>query len=362
MKIAHVTNHFQPCLGGIERVVLEMSRHLLARGHEVGVICLDRCAYSDEKLPARAEAEGIRIERIPFIDLKYYKIAPAVLEKIREFDIVHVHGVGFFSDFLSMTKAIHGKPVIVTTYGGGFHTSDIGFLKKAYFGLFERLALGLADKVIAVNEEDEKRFGKITGNVTRLDLGVDIERFRSARKIPNSFIYVGRFSKNKRVERLLEVFSKLKGEKATLIIAGNDWEGLMEEYLKKNIALGIDGIVKYVKDPTDEELRELYGAAEFFVSASEFESFGVSLVEAMASGCVPIVQENEGFRHILGDSECGIALDFSDAASAAQTILKASGWGAMRKRHLGKMAIGRAHDFSWGEKIGQLEKIYGGAK
>src|SRR3989339_1312055 len=104
MKIVQVANHFLPCMGGVERVVQDISAGLESRGHKVNVVCLNRCAYSKGPLASAWDAEGIAVERIPFLDLHYYKIAPSVLLKIRNADIVHVHGIGFFSDFLLLTK------------------------------------------------------------------------------------------------------------------------------------------------------------------------------------------------------------------------------------------------------------------
>ncbi len=362
MRIAMVANHFSPCIGGVEKVVEDISKELIARGHSVKVVALNRCAKSREILAPREIVDGIEVERLAFADLKYYKIATGILRKIKDADVVHVHGIGFFSDFLLATKFLHKKPVVVSTHGGIFHTKNLGALKWLYFHILQRPMLAMASKVIAVSRNDFEMFSRICGNAELVENGANVEKFHPGKKKPHSFLFVGRFSRNKRIGLLLRAFAKLKGTGCTLTIAGTDWEGLLKSYLNTNVHLGIDGIVKYVTDPMQEELEALYSSHEFFISASEYEGFGIALVEAMASGCVPIVQENEGFRQILGGSECGIVVDFSSAQDAAKTILAASSWGAMRKRHLGKMAIERAQDFSWGKRISQLEKIYGGAK
>ncbi len=362
MRIVMVANHFSPCIGGVEKVVMDISKRLIGRGHDVLAVCLNRCAKSYEALPASETVDGIVVDRLAFADLRYYKIAAGVLEKIRDADVVHVHGIGFFSDFLLLTRPLHKKPVVVSTHGGIFHTKNLGAFKSLYFGLLQRPVLGMASKVIAVSRNDFEMFSRICGNAELVENGVNVEKFAPGKKMPNSFLFVGRFSRNKRIELLLSIFAKLRGMGVTLTIAGNDWDGLLKSYLDINVHLGIDSSVRYVTDPTEEELVALYSSHEFFISASEYEGFGISLVEAMASGCIPIVQENKGFGHILGESDCGITLDFTDVNSAAQTISKASGWGAMRKRHLGKMAIGRAQDFSWEKRILKLEKIYSDVK
>ena len=81
MKIVQVCNHFEPCIGGMERVVSDIACKLAGRGHRVRVVCLERCANYKEKLAPKGNIGGIEVERVPFIDLKYYKIAPSVLWK-----------------------------------------------------------------------------------------------------------------------------------------------------------------------------------------------------------------------------------------------------------------------------------------
>ncbi len=358
MKIAIVGNHFTPCIGGVEKVMEDTAGELARRGHEVKVVCLDTCAKSERKLPEKEKISGIEVERIGCLDLRYYKIAPAVLGKIRGCDIVHVHGIGFFSDFLIATKSLHRKPVVVSTHGGIFHTHDIWILKAMYFSIAQRLLLPLADRVVAVSRNDKEEFGMVCGNVALVENGIRPEDFSPGKKKPNTFLFVGRFSRNKRVERLLEAFSLLMDMDLTLTIAGTDWEGLLQGYLRKNALLSADNRVRYVADPSRERLRELYAEAEFFVSASSHEGFGIALVEAMASGCIPIVQDNEGFSSILGDSGAGVLLDFSDARQAARAIRSLMDWGTMRKRHLQRLAVRRAKSFSWEGRVDEIERIY----
>jgi alpha-1,3-mannosyltransferase len=47
------------------------------------------------------------------------------LRHLRDADIVHVHAIDFFFDFLGWTKPLHGKKLVVSTHGGFFHTSFI---------------------------------------------------------------------------------------------------------------------------------------------------------------------------------------------------------------------------------------------
>lgn len=356
MKILQVCNHFYPCTGGIERVVFDISRLLAENGHTVKVVCLDRCAGGKEKLPTAEKAGKVEVERIGFLDFKYYKIAPQILGKLRGVDVVHVHGIGFFSDFLLLTKPIHRKRVVVSTHGGVFHTKTMAFAKWVYFNLAQRLILGLADKVIAVSRNDYELFSGICTKTALIENGIDLSNFKPGKKKPGTLLYLGRFSKNKRVDLIIDAFAKLKGGKFKLTIAGTDGEGLLKKYREKAEALGLGKKLEFALNPSGQQATELYSQSEFFVSASEYEGFGIALIEAMASGCIPVVQTNPGFAAILGEKH-GFLADYPD--SAAEKISKAYGESAANKDKLKRIFIAMARKYSWGGKILMLEKAYG---
>ena len=83
MKILMVTHHFFPCVGGMEKIVLDLSQRLIQRRHQCDVVCLNKCAKSNKVLSSEAEFKGIKIYRIPFTDFGIYKIAPKVLDFVK---------------------------------------------------------------------------------------------------------------------------------------------------------------------------------------------------------------------------------------------------------------------------------------
>jgi alpha-1,3-mannosyltransferase len=105
MRIAHVTRQFTPAVGGLENVVHNLARAQLSGGHQVRVITLNRdFARPDLVLPARENIEGIDVVRLPYRGSRRYPIAPTVLRHIKGADIVHVHAIDFFFDFLALTS------------------------------------------------------------------------------------------------------------------------------------------------------------------------------------------------------------------------------------------------------------------
>src|SRR6202051_4810222 len=114
MLIVHVVRQFAPSVGGLEGVVRELSSRQVECGFAVRVITLDRIfrpkgTLSETRLPAYETIDGVEIIRIPYWGSPRYPIAPRVLRYIRAADIVHVHGIDFFVDFLAITKGLHRR-------------------------------------------------------------------------------------------------------------------------------------------------------------------------------------------------------------------------------------------------------------
>src|SRR5258708_38766732 len=103
MNIVHVVRQFRPAVGGIESVVEELASAQVAAGHKVRIVTLNRLfkATQNGVLPAHDVVNGAEIIRISFFGSPRYPLAPSAIKWIRDADIVHVHGIDFFVDFLA---------------------------------------------------------------------------------------------------------------------------------------------------------------------------------------------------------------------------------------------------------------------
>src|SRR3989344_3573554 len=164
MKVLHVTNHFHPCIGGVETFVKDLCLNLGKNGIYCEVLCLDKCPNAGQELPHKGDFGGIKVTRTAFFDFKYYKPSPSVFKMLsmaKNFDAIHVHGLGFFSDFFLATKFMHKKPVVVSTHGGIWHTKMAMPLKNIYFGFLQRFFfLSRAEAIIADSNNDFEIFSK----------------------------------------------------------------------------------------------------------------------------------------------------------------------------------------------------------
>jgi len=361
MKITHVFHHFHPCTGGIETVILELSRET-KKWHWPHVVCLNKCPKGTETLPLESTEHGIKVSRIPFINLGFYKFAPAVSKKIKETDLLHVHGINFFSDFLALTKILHKKPMVLSTHGGIFHNSS-GILKKIYFFGWCRIALRAFDKIVCVSKNDFELFSKIINKkkLVLIENGIETEKFKSGKKKKNSFVFLGRMSKNKRIGLLIDALAETK-EKFELHIAGMDFDNIALDLRAKALEKGISDKVIIHGEISEKKLLDLLSESEFFVSASEYEGFGITALEAMASGCIPILNSIESFRHFVQGEKNGFIADFADTKNTAEKIKKIMALKQSEKNGISKNAVSRAEDFSWKNRAFEFDRVYEEAK
>ncbi|HCS64039.1 MAG TPA: glycosyl transferase family 1, partial [Cellvibrio sp.] len=151
VSVTHVVRQYLPSIGGMEEVVRNIARHQLRSGQgTTRIITLDRLfRNTDEPLPAREWIDGIEVIRLPYRGSSRYPLCPAVLKYVGESDLIHVHGVDFFYDFLAATQWLHRRPLLLSTHGGFFHTRFASRAKLAYFNTVTRLSAHAYSQVVA---------------------------------------------------------------------------------------------------------------------------------------------------------------------------------------------------------------------
>jgi len=363
MKILQVIRQYLPATGGMETFVSNLCRQLHNRGHRCDVATLDYLFKSNEPLPHYQQIEGTDIIRLPSAGNPRYFFAPRLLEFTSRYDIIHVHGVDFFVDLLGASRKIHGRPVVLSSHGGFFHTPWFPAFKQAYFQTVTRLMLRGVDRIIADSPKDEKLFSKLSDRVTLVENGIDYPTFAAIEKKSGgseSLVFIGRISKNKRVDRLVTMLAQLHRQRpeATLTVIGPDWEGLQGDIAQQAAAQGVERAVNFTGVLDQEEMLEKLAQARLFVSASEYEAFGLSTVEAMASGTVPVINTIPAFSGFVENGETGFLTDFSDPEAAAKTIASVLTLPEERLREIGEAARKSAKRYDWSVAADKIVAIY----
>lgn len=318
--IVHVVRQFHPGVGGLEDFVANLAAQQLARGHDVRVVTLDRI-FDDptaRRLPARAEWDGISIERVPYRGSGRYPIAPRVLRSISHADIVHVHGVDFFCDFAAATAWLHEKPLVLSTHGGFFHTPFLRSFKRLYFNTVTRASLSQYAAVIACSEEDYRTFAPVARS--RMELipnGVDVAKFEGLGD-PKSrtLIYFGRLAPNKQLTRLIDWFAGLSRRGHwRLVIAGKPTGVDPAELIGRAQAAGISDRFELRETPSSADLVKLISRSTSYCCASSYEGFGLAAIEGASAGLYPVLSDIPAFRESLRRLGFGMLVDFENPGS-----------------------------------------------
>lgn len=324
--IVHVVRQFLPNRGGLEDVVFNLCMQSLGRGYRVRVVTLNSL-FSDPSLPLadREIIDGIEVVRIPWRGSSRYPVAPSVLRHVGDADLVHVHAIDFFFDFLALTRPIHRRKMIATTHGGFFHTRRFGAIKNMWFQTLTRFSASRYQDVVGCSRSDRDTFTKIAPARTRLiENGSDTSKFAGASSpaARKRIITLGRFSVNKRLERLVATM-------ASLCAADHEWHldilgvpsDLSVSDLESIIAdNGVSGNVFVHAGLDNSAIRALMAKSSFFASASEYEGFGLVAIEAMSAGLVPVLEGNTAYR-TLAERHADIRIcDFTDPVGTAAAI------------------------------------------
>jgi alpha-1,3-mannosyltransferase len=351
--VIHVVRQFLPNKGGLEDVVANLCAALPDLGYRTRVVTLDRLFIAPDKtLPATDLINGIEIVRIPWFGSSRYAIAPGVFSHLREADIVHVHAIDFFFDALAWLRLLHRKPMVVTTHGGFFHTRRFAAIKSIWFKTISRISASAYERIACCSQADKRLFDQIASTRTELvENGADTQKFAAAAAtIPvKHMITIGRFSANKQLYRLLDTMQALiaKDPDWRLTIVGVPSDLTVDDLQRGIVHRGLVAHVELVIGATNAHIRTVMNNASLFVSASDYEGFGLVAIEAMSAGLLPVVHPNSAYQDLADRYDCVRLADFEDAQAAATAIETTFEQAQTGFPEMKQKIMAAASDFAW---------------
>ena len=329
IKVVHVVRQYHPSVGGMEDVVQNIAQHQMERHGQLPVILtLDRLFRNSAQFLAGKEViNGIQVIRLPYRGSSRYPLCPGVLDHVRDADVIHVHGIDFFFDFLAATRPIHRRPMVVSTHGGFFHTRFASTLKNIYFNTATRLSSVAYDRVVATSDNDGEIFNAIVKAPKKLVIenGVNVEKYadKSAHELTPTLIYFGRWSENKGLLETIEFFRQLVSRQRSwkLIIAGREYDHTREELAALIQKYQLAASVQLAANPSDQALASLIGQSSYFICLSRHEGFGIAPIEAMSAGLTPVLSDIPPFRNLIEQAGIGVLLDQQDVESRIAALL-----------------------------------------
>lgn len=363
MRVLHVVRQFLPSRGGLENTVAALCRHLQARGLQADVATLNRWWATGQTLAPSASLQGIEVWRLPYIGNRRLFFVPQLPTLARDYDLVHVHGVDLFVDLLALSRWYHQRPLVVSTQGGYFHTDWALALKRAYFRTVTRFSLRQASMVICPSAQDRELFARIVrpDRLVLIENGVDA-RFFDVHKRPERglLVTVGRLAKHKRIEQIIGLLPSIRTRvpEVRLVVVGPDVDGLRPDLEAQAAKLGVPDRVEFAGAVADEDLLGYLARAHVFITASDYESFGIALLEAMSTGTVVAANAIPAFRELVTPGESGALVDFQDSEGAATAVIRLLEMAPGELVQIGERARRRARSFSWERIAERIDHIY----
>ena len=341
-----------PNAGGAEKYLYEISRRFVRKGHQVTWFV----SNFDKGLPHES-VDGIEILRAGGKFSVYLYAFWHYLLALRKgpFDVVidDVNGVPFFVPLYVWGPRKFA--VIHHLVGWKIFSKELK-MHQAILAWFAEACITVIysqTPVVTVSNsskiELEHRFIK---NVNIIQNGIDIsiKDYGSVRKAKNAtIIYLGRWKKYKRTDLLLESFKIVKREipNAELWLAGNE---------EKVNRIGFNGIVDFGKVSEDKKV-ELLSKAWVYVTPSNKEGWGITVIEANACGTCCIAYDVPGLRDSIVDGKTGILVkedgDIERLAHAIIDILKDE----KLRGYFEKNCLDWARLFSWDNSADKFEKL-----
>jgi len=381
LRILQLTWEYPPrIVGGISRVVRSISQKLSEKD-TVYVVTIS------EDYERTEDYGNLKVFRVPvyplnslnFIDwvmmmnMALAEKAIYIAQKEGKFDIIHAHDwlCAFAARIVKYALRI---PLITTIHAtehgrnGGIYTDMQRFIHNVEWWLtFE------AWKVIVNSEymknECERIFSLTPDKCIVIPNGIDFEEFaqvpfdwdfrrKYALDSEKIIFFIGRHVYEKGIHILIDAFRKVLDNfyDVKLVIAGNG--PMTGELYSKAHFLGLSHKVLFTGFVTDDERKKLFKIADIAVFPSLYEPFGIVALEAMASGCVPVVSDIGGFSEIVKHLHNGLTFYCANPNSLADMILLLLKDDLLRQK-LSRQAQSDAREiYSWDKIVKRLKSVY----
>lgn len=361
-----------PTFGGSGVLATELGKALADKNHQVHFITYQQPVRLNV-FNANIFYHEVRVPTYPLFDYPPYEIALAsnMVDVIMNYDLdlLHVHyaiphaSAAYMAKQIILKKIGRNIPVITTLHG-----TDITLVgrDKTYEPVVT-FSINESDAITAVSEnlkEETLNHFAITKEIEVITNFVDKERFNKKpidafRKVvaPNNekiFLHASNFRKVKRVDDVIKIFAEVRKEiPAKLMMVGDGPERPVIEELVRQLHLETD--VRFVGK--QEQMEEILPVSDIFLLPSEYESFGLAALEAMAARVVVISTNAGGLPEINIHGTTGFMADVGDVKAMAQfaiTILKVE----TKLQQMKEAAYQHACKFDIHHIIPLYEKLY----
>lgn len=363
--------------GGAGPACLGMAKLMARQGHEVRIVTTDR-GYD----PEPTHCAGLTIEALPGNLPAFFGTSWAMRRRLREIvpeaDVVHVHALYLFHDWAAASSCWrYRKPYIAMPHGAldpyiyGRHRWRKAIVEAAFQNEVSRRAAGLhyttGEEFRLAKANTVNRRGCVVPLGIQLDLfdnlpQPDVLRARhpeiGSRRV---VLFLGRLSFKKGVDIAIRAFSEIVRERddVFLVIAGPD-DGMRAKAEALILELGIAERSLFTGMITGDEKRMVLGGSDIFVLPSQSENFGISVVEAAASGIPVVISDRVNIWREFHAAGAGVVATptVTNFAKHLRALLD----DRSAAIEMGRRGSELARQLSWDALVPQYEAMYAAAE
>ena len=346
MKILMLTWEYPPrIVGGIARVVHDLSHKLVKDGNEVTVV-----TYQEGEAPEFENDKGVKVYRVQnymihpnnftdwIMQLNFSLTAKAtqIINEQGAFDCIHAHDwlVAYSAKTLKDAFQIPIVSTIHATESG--RNSGIHDDVQRYINDTEWLLTYESTEVIVNSNymkcELQRLFGLPFEKINVIPNGINLNNFSGIDKdydfrrkyaMDNEkiILYIGRLVHEKGIQHLISAMPKIiNGYNDTKLIIGGKG-GMYDELKEQAKALGIEDKVYFTGYLSSKEVQKMYKCADIAVFPSTYEPFGIVALEAMLAGVPTVVSDIGGLNEIVEHGVNGMKSYAGNCNSIADSVL-----------------------------------------
>lgn len=346
MKVLMLSWEYPPrVVGGIARVVKELSEKLQLEGQDVTVV-----TYKEGDTPYfEVEETGVKVYRVDnymirpnnFIDwimqLNFNLITEVnkLIQSGETFDVIHAHD--WLTAYAAKTlKESYNIPLVSTIHAtesgrnGGIQTEMQRYINDTEWMLTYESSEVIVNSNFMKNDI-QRIFGLPFEKIKVIPNGIDLKKFdgikkdyefrrRFAADNEKIILSLGRLVFEKGIQHLIYAMPKILSNynDAKLVIVGKG--GMIDELKQITVNLGIQDKVYFTGYMAGDDVQKMYKVSDVAVFPSTYEPFGIVALEAMLGGTPTVVSDIGGLNEIVKHGETGLKSYAGNANSIADSV------------------------------------------
>ncbi|HUX98922.1 MAG TPA: glycosyltransferase family 4 protein [Candidatus Deferrimicrobium sp.] len=364
-KIGLLVSEFPPTgIGGAEIATHNIAKILARRNFEVHVITRNvhvKIKNISHSLKRYETFQGYIIHRIPCSRLKIFRVVTHIFFGLIELfkinpDVIHGQMITPNGLIAVLGGKLLRKKAIVYSRGTKIYNSNVLYLRS-----LAQFVVTHADTVIGLSQDLTNRMRRLWPGrqIITINNGIELSHY-SHEVTPDSIlklIFVGRLVNNKRVSDAIRALALIKREfqniSLTIIGSGPD------EVILKNlcIKLNIQNDVQILGKIDPQKIPIYLSKADIFIFPSLWESFGLAVLEAMASSLPILAARTTAIPELVQDHENGLLHtpgNVQELTENLKTLIQNPGI----RKSMGQKSRELAANYSWEKVVDRLVTVY----